>query len=196
MALRMTKDAGLESLDSVTKIRVGLAWDTSGGGRKGLLGKIKRNIGSDLDLSAVAVAGDDPVRLAWFDSLDPFHNGSLVHCGDNRSGKGDGDDEVIDADLATLPQQIDAVVFIASAYKEGVSFADVSNITMTTYELDGGREKQLGQCWPRLDARENACVMAAVHRTGSGWAVRVINQMGNANDRGGMLRLAAQHARP
>ena len=62
MALRMTKDAGLESLGDVSKIRVGLAWDTSGGGRKGLLGKLKRHIGSDLDLAAVAIAGDDPVR--------------------------------------------------------------------------------------------------------------------------------------
>lgn len=196
MGLQLTKNAGLESLGNVTKLRVGLAWDTSGGGRKGVWGKIKRHVGSDLDLAAVAIADGEPVRLAWFDSLDPFGNGSLVHLGDNRSGKGDGDDEELEADLEKIHPSIDAIVFIVTAYKEGVSFADIANITMRTYDLTSGRAENIGEFWPRLDARENACVMAAVHRTASGWSVKVVNEMGNARDRGGMLRLAGQHARP
>ncbi|MEU8136566.1 TerD family protein [Streptodolium elevatio] len=196
MGLQLTKNAGLEDLGNVTKLRVGLAWDTSGGGRKGLLGKIKRHVGSDLDLAAVALADGEPVRLAWFDSYDPFGNGSLVHLGDNRSGKGDGDDEELEADLRKIHASINAVVFIVTAYKEGVSFADIANITMRTYDLTSGRAENIGEFWPRLDARENACVMAAVHRTGATWSVRVINEMGNARDRDGMLRLAGQHARP
>lgn len=196
MGLQLTKNAGLEDLGTVTKLRVGLAWDTSGGGRKGLLGAMKRRIGTDLDLAAVALADGEPVRLAWFDSLDPFGNGSLVHLGDNRSGKGDGDDEEMEADLDKIHASIDAIVFIASAFKPNVSFSDVANITMRTYDLTNGRAENIGEFWPRLDASQNACVMAAVHRTGNGWSVKVINEMGNARDRNGMLRLAGAHARP
>src|ERR1043166_8910426 len=71
---------------------------------------------------AVAMQGTDPVRLAGLDSLDPMGNGSLVHSGDNQTGRGDGDDETVTVEFSRIPPQITSIVFVAAAFKKGSSF--------------------------------------------------------------------------
>ena len=56
----------------MTKVRFGMAWEASGSGRKGFVGKLKRKKGADLDLLIVASEGPDAKRVCWFDSLNPF----------------------------------------------------------------------------------------------------------------------------
>lgn len=78
--LSLTKDQP-EALTGTTNLRVGAAWDTSGGGKKGLGGFVRRQRGTGLDLVCVALAAGDPKRLCWFDNPDPFKNGSLLTSG-------------------------------------------------------------------------------------------------------------------
>ncbi|WP_158708789.1 TerD family protein [Streptomyces sp. NRRL S-920] len=189
----MTKNAGPEALTGIAVLQAGVAWKTSGGGQKGWRGKLKRAQGTDLDLACVALSEGRAVRMCWFDNEDAFDNGSLVTTGDNTSGKGDGDDETVIARLDQVPPGIDALVFIVSAYKEGVSFSNVEGITLNVY--DGGPGgKLLGQYWPDIDSRNNACVMAKARRGADGWTIEVVNEMGNARSRDALLQLAKQYA--
>lgn len=191
--LSMTKSAGPEALTGISVLQAGVAWKTSGGGQKGWRGKLKRAQGTDLDLACVALSEGRAVRMCWFDNEDAFDNGSLVTTGDNTTGKAEGDDETIIARLEQVPPGVDTLIFIVSAYKEGVSFSKVEGITLNIY--DGGPGgKLLGQYWPDIDSRNNACVMAKATRSGDGWTIQVVNVMGNARTRDALLQLAKQHA--
>jgi stress response protein SCP2 len=190
--LNLRKDIA-EPLTGVSVLQAGVAWKTSGGGRKGLLGRLKREVGTDLDLVAVAFSDGEPVRMCWFDNTDAFDNGSLVSLGDNRTGKGDGDDETIVARLNDVPAGIDSIVFIVCAYKEGVNFSNVEGITLNVY--DGGPGgKQLGSYWPRIDSRHTACVMAKATRGESAWSIEIVNEMGHGQSREALLQLAGRYA--
>lgn len=186
----LTKDQP-DTLDGITVLQVGAAWKTSGGGQKGLLGRIKRNIGTDLDLTAIALEGNRPKRLCWFDNEDAFDNGSLITLGDSRNGRSSGDDETIIARLNDLPASIDNLVFIVSAFKPGVSFANVEGITLNVY--NGTTGQKIGEHMPDIDSRNNACVMARASRTDNAWTITVINEMGQASSRDQLLLLAKQH---
>lgn len=190
--LNMMKDQA-EALTGVTVLQVGVAWKTSGGGQKGFMGRLRRAVGTDLDLAAVALETGRPKRLCWFDNEDAFDNGSLITLGDNRTGKGGGDDETIIARLDQLPASIDTLVFIVSAFKQGVSFANVEGITLNVYDATAGARK-VGEYMPDIDSRNNACVMAKAQRGPGGWAITVVNEMGQAGTRDQLLQLAKQYA--
>lgn len=102
--ITLKKEDGPADLDGVTHLSIGVSWDPTVGSSGGLMGKLKQKKGTDLDLIAIAMQGADPVRLAGLDSLDPLGNGSLVHSGDNQTGKGDGDDETVTVDFARIPR--------------------------------------------------------------------------------------------
>ncbi|QCX81175.1 Stress response protein SCP2 [Streptomyces sp. YIM 121038] len=182
-----------ETLTDITTLQAGVAWKTSSGGQKGLMGRLRRAVGTDLDLAAVALEEGRPKRICWFDNADAFDDGSLITLGDNRSGKGDGDDETIIARLDKLPDFIDTVVFIVSAFKQGVSFSNVEGVTLNVYDGNGGRK--LGSYLPDIDSRNNACVMVKARRAaGPEWEIAIVNEMGHATSREQLLHLAKQHA--
>lgn len=190
--LNMTK-AQPEALTDVTVLRVGVAWKTSGGGRKGLGGFIKRAVGTDLDLACIALGGGEAKRLCWFDNLDAFDNGALVSGGDNRTGKATGDDETIVAQLANIPTQIDTLVFVVSAFKKGVSFANVEGVTLNVYNDDSGQ--LIGSDMPTISSSGNACAVAKATRIGAGWEIEVLNAMATAGSKNELLALGQRHAR-
>ncbi|MDT9690574.1 TerD family protein [Streptomyces sp. P9(2023)] len=191
--LDLTKSAGAEHLTGISILQAGVAWKTSGGGQKGWRGKLKRAKGTDLDLACVALSGGRAVRMAWFDNEDAFDDGSLTTLGDNTTGRGKGDDETVVARLDDIPAQVDALVFIVSAYKEGVSFDKVEAVTLNVY--DGGPSGTLlGSYWPDIDSRKNACVMATAKRGADGWTIQIVNKMGDARTRDALLQLAKRHA--
>ncbi|MGW3847149.1 TerD family protein [Streptomyces fagopyri] len=187
--LNLTKDQA--ALPGITTLQIGVAWKTSGGGQKGLFGRVKRAVGTDLDLTAVALEGNRPKRLCWFDNTDAFDNGALIHLGDNRTGRASGDDETIIAHLNQLPPSIDTLVFIVSAFKPGVSFANIEGITLNLY--NGTTGEKTGEYMPDVDSRHNACVMARAQRTATDWTITAINEMGQAASRDQLLLLAKQH---
>lgn len=178
MPLTLGKDDGPADIPAgITKLRVGASWDTTGGGSGGLKGRFKRERGTDLDLLGIAMQGDQPVRMAGLDSLDPMKNGSVIHTGDNQTGKGEGDDESIICDLTKIPDVVTSVVFICAAYKPGSSFAKAANVAMNVYDDADG--KMLCDIWPSLMTTGNACRIARVVRSGATWQVEVINELGN-----------------
>ncbi len=178
MVFTLTKAEGSAELPStVSKLRIGISWDRTGGGSGMIMSRIKRAKGVDLDLIAIAMQGEAPVRLAYGDSLDPMKNGSIVHTGDNKTGAGEGDDESVICDLFKVPEVVTSIVFVAAAFKKGTSLGAAANVAFTVYD-DSDGEAML-DIWPDLLAIGNATAICKVVRQGSGmWSVDFINETG------------------
>ncbi|MEV8226738.1 TerD family protein [Streptomyces sp. NPDC079167] len=190
--ITLTKEDGPADLDGVTHLSIGVSWDPTAGTSGGVMGMLRRKTGTDLDLIAIAVQGSDPVRLAGLDSLDPMGNGSLVHSGDNQTGRGDGDDETVTVEFARIPANITSIVFVAAAFKKGSSFQKARNISFKVYDATGGSAQQVADIWPSLLTQDNGCAVAKAVRVGGTWKLEVINTAGKIKqgDEHALMRFA------
>jgi stress response protein SCP2 len=166
-------------LAGVKKLVIGASWDASSGNYGGFLGRFKKAVGCDLDLIAIAMRNGQPVRLAGLDSQDPMGNGSLYHTGDEQSGHSSGDDEQVIVDFDKLPSPVDAIVFVAAAFKKGNSFADARNISFKVYDATGGTQQQVADIWPSLLGGKNACAIAKAVKGADGWTFEVLEDFGS-----------------
>lgn len=100
--LSLTKtDPGLE------RVNVGLGWDP----------RSTTGDAFDLDASALLLGVDGKVRSEAdfiFYNQPATPDGTVVHKGDNRSGAGDGDDEVIAVDLSKVGSDVARIIFVVS----------------------------------------------------------------------------------
>ena len=190
--ITLKKEDGPADLDGVTHLSIGVSWDPTAGSSGGMLGKLRQRMGTDLDLIAIAMQGADPVRLAGLDSLDPMGNGSLIHSGDNQTGRGEGDDETVTVELARIPPNITSIVFIAAAYKKRSAFQNARNISFKVYDATGGSSQQVADIWPSLLTNDNGCAVAKAYRVGAGWKLEVINETGKIKqgDEQALMRFA------
>ncbi|MGW7380501.1 TerD family protein [Streptomyces sp. NPDC054794] len=190
--ITLTKEDGPADLDGVTHLSIGVSWDPTGGASGGVMGVLRRKAGTDLDLIAIAMQGSDPVRLAGLDSLDPMGNGSLVHSGDNQTGRGDGDDETVTVAFARIPPHVTSIVFVAAAFKKGSSFQKARNISFKVYDATGGSSQQVADIWPSLLTQDNGCAVAKAMRVGESWKLEVINVTGKIKqgDEHALMRFA------
>lgn len=190
--ITLTKDDEPAELDGCTEFHVGASWDASSGSSGRFMGALRKKKGTDLDCLAIAMQGDDPVRLAGLDSLDPFQNGSLTHSGDNFTGHGEGDDETITVKFASIPRNVTSIVFVCAAFKKGSALGDARNVAFNLYDASDGRPEKVADIWPSLLARGNAVAVAKAFRVGDVWRLQVLNNPGNVTqgDERSLMRFA------
>lgn len=175
--------AGAGWIAPTTKVKKAFGIKVGGGKQKEV----------DLDLIAIAEDYDgDPVALCWFSNMDSFEDGTLVHTGDNQSGKAAGDDEVINARLADFPSDIRQVTFVVAALKEGASLQDIEAASLSLYDLESG-EKLVG-IRVKLTETGNVVAVASATRQDDGtWVITYLNKYGTAgNNRQQLLSFARQ----
>ena len=107
----LTKDnAGL------SRIIIGLGWDEVEQ-KRGFFAPKPQEI--DCDASAILLTNGrlvDKNDIVYFGNLTNSSR-TVMHQGDNLTGAGEGDDEQIIVDLATLPQNYDKIVFVVNIYQ-------------------------------------------------------------------------------
>ena len=128
----------------IRKIRIGLGWDAGDN--------------FDLDGSAFGLVhlpsgkpmfygdGSHAVCYANTGLKQPngsfaTEDGSIVHSGDNRTGAGAGDDEVITVDLDKLPAEVEEIAVWVTIYKAGQrkqNFGLVKNSYIKISDVDAG----------------------------------------------------------
>lgn len=90
-------------------VRVGLGWDT----------RVTDGAAFDLDASAFLLGPSGRVRsdsdFIYYNNM-ASSDGSIVHQGDNITGIGEGDDEVIVVSLNRLPADIDRIAFAVTIH--------------------------------------------------------------------------------
>ncbi len=105
----------------LNQIMVGLGWDPISQSSGGLFGSLfGRNNAAviDCDASVIMLQNDRFVNqddLVYFGKLRSNCN-SVRHSGDNLTGEGDGDDEVIMVDLKSVPARYNKLVFVVNIY--------------------------------------------------------------------------------
>jgi tellurium resistance protein TerZ len=62
-------------------------------------------------------------------------NGAVKHSGDNRTGEGEGDDEVITIALDNLSSTVKVIVFVVACYNEGGNFKSVETAKATIRDI-------------------------------------------------------------
>ena len=152
------------------KILVGLGWDIN-----------KYDGGFDFDLDAAAfLCGDDGHVTSDADFV--FYNnkmhssGSVEHAGDNLTGAGEGDDEVIRIDLSLIPanvSKVDFTVTIHDADARRQNFGQVSNAYIRVMNEENGEELiryDLGEDF----SIETAVVVGEIYRYNSEWKFNAI----------------------
>ncbi len=113
MAVSLTKGGNVsltKQAPGLSAIRVGLGWDT----------RVTDGAAFDLDASAFLLGAGGKVRS---DADFIFYNqprsadGSVVHKGDNLTGEGEGDDEVIAVSLGQLPGDVERIAFTVTIHE-------------------------------------------------------------------------------
>ncbi|MTE17116.1 TerD family protein [Nocardia aurantiaca] len=127
-----------------------------------------QSIPIDMDASALVFAGENLVDLVYYQQLYSRYGG-IHHSGDNRTGSGKGDDEVISVDLARLPKHVSAVVFVVTS---NISFERVPGAFWRM--VDGRTNTELVRGNLRAAGRHTGMVVAKVYRDGSRWRMAVI----------------------
>lgn len=124
MGVNLAKGQRVSLDKNMNMALVGLGWDTNryDGGKD-----------FDLDASAFLLNADGKVRkdedFIFYGNLKSS-DGSVTHTGDNLTGEGEGDDEVLIIDFTKVPadiQKIAITVTIYDAQVRGQNFGQVSN---------------------------------------------------------------------
>ncbi|MGU3436246.1 TerD family protein [Actinomycetes bacterium M1A6_2h] len=160
----LKKDGGV----ALTVIRMGLGWDPIKKAKGGFFGS--REVDIDLDASALMFAGDKGADVVYFGQLTS-KDGSVRHQGDNLTGEGEGDDEVILVDLTRVPAHVSSVVFVVTSYR-GQTFEQVSNAF--TRLVDNTTNTELARFTLQGGMPFTALVMAKVYRAGNEWKLQAI----------------------
>ncbi len=123
----------------------------------------------DLDASAVQFAGGQFFDLAFLNN-QATRDGSVVHLGDNITGKGEGDDEALSVDLTKVYSIVDTILFLVSSY-QGHSLEYIRNAYCRLVD-DAGVE--FARFTLTLGVRETGLVMAKLVRDGDAWTLHAI----------------------
>ncbi|WP_327003845.1 TerD family protein [Dactylosporangium sp. NBC_01737] len=174
MGVSLTKGGNVsltKAAPGLTNVNVGLGWD------------VRTTTGADFDLdaSALLLGADGKVlsdqHFVFFNNLKS-PDGSVEHTGDNLTGEGEGDDEMIKVNLAGLAPEVDKVVFpvsIHDADARGQSFGQITNAFIRVVNAADNNELT------RYDltedySTETALVFGELYRNGAEWKFRAVGQ--------------------
>jgi tellurium resistance protein TerD len=174
MGVALTKGGNVslsKSAPNLTAIMVGLGWDA----------RTTTGADFDLDASALMLGANGKVlsdsHFVFFNNLRS-PDGSVEHTGDNLTGEGEGDDEQVNVNLASVPQEIDKIVFPVSIYdadNRQQNFGQVRNAFIRIVNQAGGAE--IARYDLSEDAStETAMVFGELYRNGAEWKFRAVGQ--------------------
>ena len=155
----------------VEKIMVGLGWDE------------RATDGADFDLDASCFMLNSLGKVRNDQDFIFYNNllsndGAVQHTGDNRTGDSEGDDEVINVDLAKIAPNVERLAFTVTIYEADErrqNFGQVSNAYIRIVDLKSGKEIA------RFDLSEDACTNTAMifgelYRRDGEWRFRAVGQ--------------------
>jgi tellurium resistance protein TerD len=155
----------------LSAVAVGLGWDA------------RTTTGADFDLDASALMLGTSGKIMSDQHFIFFNNlqspdGSVQHTGDNLTGAGEGDDEVINVNLANVPPDCDKIVFTVSIYdaeSRGQSFGQVRNAFIRVVNQADNREITRYDLSEEAST-ETAMIFGEVYRSSNEWKFRAVGQ--------------------
>lgn len=168
---------------SITRLHFGLGWDPV---KAGFFSS-----SSSVDLDGSAILLDDNkqvVSSVYFGNLKTSDR-SVVHSGDNRTGDGDGDDEVIIVDIPKIPSNVTSIVFTINSFL-GQTFDKVANATCRI--LDTRDNSVLATYNLTSKGSHTAIIIGSLYKHNSEWKFRAIGELANGRTVNDLQHLASQ----
>ncbi|MFE9775942.1 TerD family protein [Streptomyces sp. NPDC005931] len=163
----------------LSQVRMGLGWEPAYRGKD-----------IDLDASVIAYGPQrNHIDSCYFGKLQ-IVNGAIRHSGDNLTGEGGGDDEVITVDLGRLPQDVTGLVFTVNSFS-GQKFTEVAKAYCRL--LDGTTGEELVRFDLTGAEPQTGVMMAKLIRQFSGeWEMTAMGDFVKSRTVRGMVKPAAQ----
>ena len=175
MAVNLSKGQRV-SLEKVapglSEVFVGLGWDTN-----------ITDTGGDFDIDASVFLVDSNEKLLsdnhfiFYNNLtSPDASNSVEHLGDNRTGAGEGDDEVIKVNLKQVPPDVHKIIMTVTIHEAETrqqNFGQVQNAFVRIVNAENKEEVA------RYDLTEDfsietALIMAELYRKDGEWRVNAV----------------------
>jgi len=174
VAVSLSKGANVslsKEAPGLQSVKVGLGWDQ----------RVTDGSAFDLDASVFLLGESGKVRsdadFVYFNNLKAA-DGAVEHHGDNLTGQGEGDDEVVSVHLSRIPADVTKISFAVTIYEpeaRNQNFGMVSNAFIRVVNADGGTE--LARYDLSEDAStETAMVFGELYRHGGEWKFRAVGQ--------------------
>ena len=178
-------NAGLKSLV------VGLGWDEAP--KKFSLFSKQEDI--DCDASAILITESTgklagPIDVVYYGQLQ-HRRGAILHCGDNLTGAGDGDDEQIIVELNRVPADYNKIVFVVTIYQareRKQQFGMIRNAFIRIVDADTGSELCKYNLSENYEGK-TAMIFGEVYRYNGEWKFGAIGEPTNDN---GIADIAAR----
>lgn len=175
MGVNLSKGQRVSLDKNMSMALVGLGWDTN---------KYDGGADFDLDASAFLLGANGKVRndsdFIFYGNLES-PDGSVKHTGDNLTGEGEGDDEVLIINFAKVPadvQKIAITVTIYEAPERRQNFGQVSNayvrVARMANENDTNGAEVLKFDLVEEFSVETALVVCEIYRSGSEWKFNAV----------------------
>ncbi|MEO5376312.1 MAG: TerD family protein [Magnetococcus sp. DMHC-6] len=176
MSISLTKGQKIslsKENQTLQRVFMGLGWDVIQ--KKGFMAGLFGGGGGDIDLDASCLVFDEGGKLIeeiWFKKLRGM-SGAIVHTGDNLTGAGEGDDEVIKIDLSKLPSTVKSLVFTVTSFS-GQTFDQVANARcrlvdeVSNTELATFKLSEVGS--------HTGLIMAKLYRHNNEWKLHAIGE--------------------
>ena len=151
-------------------VLVGLGWDVN---------VTDSGVDFDLDTSIFMLGSNEKIvteKHFIFYNNPKSADGSVEYMGDNRTGAGEGDDEMIAVNLTKIPDEVQKLVFtvtIHEADQRGQNFGQVQNAFVRLIDVKTKKEVL------RYDLAEDysietALIMAEIYRKDGTWRMSAV----------------------
>ncbi|MFF7880531.1 TerD family protein [Streptomyces sp. NPDC007896] len=163
----------------LSQVKMGLGWEPAYRGKD-----------IDLDASVIAYGPQrNHIDSCYFGKLSIL-NGAIKHSGDNLTGEGGGDDEVIVVDLGRLPQEATGLVFTVNSFS-GQKFTEVAKAYCRL--LDAATGEELVRFDLTSAEAQTGVMMAKMIKQFSGeWEMTAMGDFVKSRTVRGMVKPAAQ----
>lgn len=175
MAINLSKGQNIslaKEAPSLKKAGIGLGWDTN---------KTDTGGAYDLDASIFMLGANGKIpseKFFVFYNNPQSPDGAVVTQGDNRTGKGEGDDETINIELGKVDSSVQEIIFVVTiheAEQRRQNFGQVRNSFIRLYDLESNTEVAKYE----LDedfSRETAIEFGRLYRKDSDWRFQAVGQ--------------------
>jgi len=174
MAVSLSKGGNVslsKEAPGLTAINVGLGWDP----------RVTDGSAFDLDASAFLLNDGGKVRadtdFIFYNNLKST-DGSVEHLGDNTTGVGEGDDEVVSIDLSKVPADVNKIAFTVTIHEPEArkqNFGQVANAFIRV--VNKADNKEIARYDLSEDySTETALIFGEIYRHGAEWKFKAVGQ--------------------
>ena len=175
MAVSLQKGQKVALANDMRLALVGLGWDTN---------KYAGSFDFDLDASAFMLGSNGKVTcdedFIFYNNLNG-RDGAVTHTGDNLTGEGEGDDEVIIINFEKIPANIEKIaitVTIHDAVARNQNFGQVSNAYVRVAKL-ADEFDEVGEQVLRFDLEEEfsietSLVVCEIYKKNGEWKFNAV----------------------